>query len=250
MELYRYIAKLLEATGACQLILRHRRLYFYPTYFGLIIFLLTSCGNNTMTLEEAKNQYYPVRVENVDFNVPLLYHPLEGSLVNGWAPPNQERETIDAIRIAALLPDMDFYNERTANEFKVLGNGKKVHIFMTHYRVNWPYYFAGAYQRLEKLPEHPLVPRMFHYKDPQADMVDVFLSHDQPVRELTRIRCDNPIMDPHSAPSPACTITTIYRGQFQLEYRFSLDFLNQWRNIDIKVKALLDSFIPNNPPQL
>ncbi|WP_133716471.1 hypothetical protein [Methylocaldum gracile] len=91
----------------------------------LLSVLLTGCGNETMTLEEAKHQHYAVRVENVDFNVPLLYHPLEGSRVKGWTPPKPERETIDAIRIVALLPDLDFYNEKTAKEFKVLGYGKK-----------------------------------------------------------------------------------------------------------------------------
>lgn len=200
-----------------------------------------------MTLEEAKHLHYAVRVENVDFNVPLLYHPLEGLRVKGWAPPKPERETVDAIRIVALLPDLDFYNEKTAKEFKVLGYGKKVRILMSHYRVNWPYYFAGAYQRLIKLPEHPLVPGMFHYRDPLSDMNDIFMSHDQPVRELMRIRCDNPELDPHPAPSPACTVTTQYRNQFQLEYHFALEYLKQWRDIDRKVKVLLDSFIPSNP---
>jgi len=144
-----------------------------------------------LTLEQAKNQYYAVRVEDVEFNVPVLYHPLEGSLQKGWAPPDPERETIDTIRIAALLPDMDYYNEHTANEFKVKGHGKKVHILMTHYRVNWEYYFTNAYQRLTKLPEHPLVSGMFHYQDPMSDMNDVFLSHNKPVRELTKIICAN-----------------------------------------------------------
>jgi hypothetical protein len=214
----------------------------------VLVFLLTGCGDELLTLEQAKNQHYAVRVENIDFNVPLLYHPLQSHLDKGWKPPQAERETIDAIRIMALLPDMDDYNEKTANEFKVLGNGKKVRIFMTHYRVNWPYYFDGAYKRLIKLPEHPLVPGMFHYRDPMADMQDNFMSHDSPVRDLTEVRCENPELDPEPAPSPACTVTTLYRNQFQLEYHFALEYLQQWRDIDRKVKALLDSFIPGNPP--
>ncbi|WP_166642474.1 hypothetical protein [Methylocaldum gracile] len=113
---------------------------------------------------------------------------------------------------------------------------------MSHYRVNWPYYFAGAYQRLIKLPEHPLVPGMFHYRDPLSDMNDIFMSHDQPVRELMRIRCDNPELDPHPVPSPTCTVTTLYRNQFQLEYHFALEYLRDWRDIDRKLKALFDRF--------
>jgi hypothetical protein len=213
----------------------------------LIVMLLTGCGNDVMTLQQAKNQHYAVRVENVDFDVPLLYHPHDHAHGKGWTPPDTGRKTIDAIRIVALLPDMDFYNEKTASEFMEPGNGKKVRIFMTHFRVNWPYYFNGAYKRLIKLPEHPLVPGMFHYRDPMADMRDIFMSHDQPVREVTRIICENPELDPHPAPSPSCGVTTIYRNQFQLEYHFSLQYLEQWRDIDYKVKALLDSFIPNNP---
>ncbi|WGS87961.1 hypothetical protein [Methylomonas sp. UP202] len=213
-----------------------------------LVFLLTGCGDEFLTLEQAKNQHYAVRVENVDFNVPLLYHPLESHLDTGWEPPQSERETIDAIRIKALLPDMEMYNEKTANEFKTPGWGRKVMIMMTHYRVNWPYYFDGAYKHLIKLPEHPLMPGMFHYRDPESDMKDIFLSHDQPVRELLRVRCDNPELDPEPAPSPDCTVTTLYRNQFQLEYTFSLDYLRQWPDIDRKIKALLDRFIPGNSP--
>jgi hypothetical protein len=213
----------------------------------LITLLLTGCGNEVMTLAEAKHQKYAVRVENVDFDVPLLYHRPSHPHRDEWAAPAAGRKTIDAIRIVALLPDMDYYNEKTASEFKKRGYGKTVSIFMTHYRVNWPYYFNGAYKRLVKLPEHPLVPGMFHYRDPMSDMMDIFLSHDQPVRDLARIRCGNPELDPRPAPSPSCRVTTLYRNQFQLEYYFSLQYLEQWRDIDRKVKALLGSFIPNHP---
>lgn len=213
----------------------------------VFMILLTGCGNKPMNLEEAKHEKYLVRVENVDFDVPVLYHPSDYAHGRGWARPNPRRETIDAIRIVALLPDMDYYHEKTASEFKKPGYGRKVSVFMTHYRVNWPYYFGNTYQRLIKLPEHPLVPGMLHYRDPMADMKDVFLSHDQPIRELTQIFCENPELDPHPAPYPACQVTTIYRNQFQLEYHFSLQYLEQWRDIDSKVKVLLDSFIPTRP---
>ncbi|WP_150049250.1 MULTISPECIES: hypothetical protein [Methylomonas] len=215
--------------------------------------LLAGCGEELLNMEQARNRHYAVRVENVDFDVPLLYHPLEGRFDKGWEPPQTERETIDAIRIKALLPDMEMYNEKTANEFKTPGWSRKVMIMMTHYRVNWPYYFDGAYKRLIKLPEHPLVPGMFHYRDPKSDMKDIYLSHDKPVRDLTEMRCENPELDPEPAPSPSCKVTTIYRGQFQLDYAFSLAYLSQWREIDQKIKALLDSFISaesKNQPQI
>lgn len=186
-----------------------------------------------MTLEEAKQQKYAVRMENIDFDIPLLYNPPNLAHGKGWAPPDPGRNTIDVIRIRALLPDMDYYNEKTASEFMKPGYGKTVSIFMTHYRVNWPYYFANAYQRLIKLPEYPLVPGMFHYRDPMADMHDIFVSHDQPVRDLTKITCENPKQDPEPAPYPACQATTIYRNQFQLEYYFALENLGQWRSTNI-----------------
>jgi hypothetical protein len=235
--------------GLCPypLLLSLYNLHGFKLAVFFFIFLLTGCGNEVMTLEEAKHQKYAVRIENIDFDVPLLYNPPNHAHGKGWAPPDPGRNTIDAIRIVALLPDMDYYNEKTASEFMKPGYGKTVSIFISHFRVNWPYYFANAYQRLIKLPEHPLVPGMFHYRDPMSDMKDIFMSHDQPVREVTRIRCGNPELDPHPAPFPACGVTTIYRNQFQLEYHFALEYLKEWRDIDRKVKALLDSFISNNP---
>ncbi|PPC89999.1 MAG: hypothetical protein CTY34_09330, partial [Methylobacter sp.] len=132
---------------------------FKPTYTLIAIFLfLPGCDADLITLQEAKGKKYLERVENVDFDVPVLYHPITSEKQKEkWIAPSLERTTFDAIRIKALLPDMDYYHEKNAKDFKVRGWGKTVHIMMTHYRVNWPYYFEGAYKRLIKLPESPLL---------------------------------------------------------------------------------------------
>lgn len=200
-----------------------------------------------LTTQEAKLQKHTFRLGGVDFDIPMLYDPDNQDYGVKWMTPNPKRETIDAIRVTALLPDMDYFNEKTAIEFTKLGYGKTVMIFMSHYRYDWPYYFANTYKELIKLPEHPLVPDMFHYRDPMLDMEDVFLSHDQPVRDLIQMHCMNPELTRHPVPYPSCEVDTIYRNQFMLHYSFALEYMEQWQDINRKVKALLDSFITNSP---
>ncbi len=93
---------------------------------------------------------------------------------------------------------------------------------------------------------------MLHYRDNMTE-ADIYLSHDHAVPELIRIRC------PFSTPdqSADCEVGTQYvyktnlteKGKtisksppFYLNYRFSRDYLPQWRKIDRKLRVLFNHF--------
>jgi len=196
-----------------------------------------------MTLEEVKTLKFHVSVEGVAFDVPVNYSHSEYAMFKAWPRPPQAqvegrvRPKVDVIKITALLPDMEPYTEANAVEFEKPGWGKQVKVYMTKRRVNWKYYFDNVGPRLKRLSDSPEVPGMLYYRDPAAKH-DVYLSHDHPDPNLTRIICK----DPEKGKSPYCTVYTVYLDRFDFQITFARPYLGQWRDIERKLKALFDRF--------
>lgn len=207
--------------------------------------IMSTDWKKPLTLLEASQIIHHSRIEGILFDVPLLYkyHLYEKNFKHWPRFKDYKRYDLDGIKITAILPDMKRYSEENATEFNVSGFGNKVQVLLTPYHINWPYYFDNAFKRLIVLPESSVVPNMFHYRDPMSDNQDIYMSNEQPVRELTEIRCTNPELDPYPPVYPDCKVVTLYRNQFRLDYYFSLKHLKQWHEMDKKIRSLLDSFI-------
>lgn len=199
-----------------------------------------------MTLNELKELKFKVTVEGVNFDVPVLYH-YNDAYLGTWPTPTDDelggkRKKVDVLRFKALLPDLAPYNENNANEFEVLGHGKKVGIYVTKRRVNLDYYFNGAFKRLVQLPASQYVPNMYRYKDPMT-YDQIYLSQNKPTDKLIKITCNDPELDPRPPVSASCEVQTVYQDRYDLTLTFALEYLPQWREIDQKAQQLLDSFI-------
>lgn len=196
-----------------------------------------------MTPEEVKTLKFRVSVEGVAFDVPVNYSHSEYAMFKAWPRPPQaqvegrERPKVDVIKIIALLPDMEPYTEANATEFDRNDWGRKVSGYLTKRRVNWKYYFDNVGPRLKRLSDSPEVPGMLYYRDPAAKH-DVYLSHDHPDPNVTRIICK----DPEKGKFPDCNVYTVYLDRFDFQITFARPYLGQWRDIERKSKALLDRF--------
>lgn len=204
-----------------------------------------------LTVEEASHLKYRVRLENINFDIPVLYNYTTYSISGRWPRPTQgelddrSRRKVNNIWIEVLLPDMDIYDKSNAAEFEVLGHGKRLRITVQKLRKKWPYYFNNAFKRLIPLDKSTLVPNMIRYRDPQSIYSDVYFNSINPDETITKIRCyapENPVIN-KTMTSPNCTVDTVYNDQVEVSYTFSLDFLPRWKEIDKKVRVLLDSFV-------
>ncbi len=199
------------------------------------------------------------------FDVPLNYHyRLFNKNFYNWPAFLEDflktRSAVDFINIDALLPDVEPVTEQNWNILCGSGLGAK-NPGLHHPPPSFDYYFnIQAPTRLERLPDSPEVPGMQRYRDNMTE-ADIYLSHDHAVPELTRIRY------PFSRPdqSADCEVATQYvyktnvteQGKaiskstpFYLNYRFSRDYLPQWRKIDRKLRMLFDHFAQSAGQQL
>jgi hypothetical protein len=220
---------------------------FNACFILVAAMLLTSAcwakETRPMTPEEVKTLKFRVSVEGVAFDVPVNYHHEEFAMLKVWPRPSQaqvegrERPKVDVIKITALLPDMEPYTEANAAEFNKPGWGKQVKVYMTKRRVNWKYYFDNVGPRLKRLPDSPEVPKMLYYRDPAAKH-DVYLSHDHPDSNLTRITCK----DSGKRKFPYCTVYSGYLDRFDFQITFARPYLSQWRDIERKLEAVFNRF--------
>lgn len=185
------------------------------------------------------NMSYRVRIGNVDFDMPVNFNSWDYRATGQWSRPSRARERVDYLRFNALLPDMAPYTEDNAAEYNRPGWGNTVQISMTDRKtVDWAYYFNMVGPRLRQTTEPPDLSGMIHYLDTVTNH-DIYLSHDHPTPDLVEVDCRRP----EPGIFPDCQVTTRYRnGEFHLEYAFAREHIADWREIDRKVKALLDQF--------
>lgn len=212
-----------------------------------------------LTLEEASKLHYPVSIKGAPFDIPITHTRTGGSIIKGggyfntWESPTQgeiegtERKEVDYIKIGALLPDMTPYTEQTAAEFDKLGWGKVVVISLSHRPWgSWDNFLSNSIKQnspLEQIQNSTKVSGLLHYIDAPANR-EYFVSQDH----LRVIRC---VAEPkQQGRFPYCELNRPYKykaGSFVpnnlfIEYTFSRDYLQQWREIDEKVDAIFDRF--------
>ena len=215
-----------------------------------------------ISLEEAKKISIRVSMDDVNFDVPLVYN-FKGynQQLRGWGnvPQKQiegkKRLAVDFIKIDALLPDLSPLREDNLAQFEKLAWSQNMHASITHMRP-WDYYFKYFFERLQRRPDLPELPGMLHYFDPSGK-ADIFFSHDHPTDELVRIRCADESFF-HST-FPICVVETSYltapslviskpikKTFFSLRYELPSQYIAQWQTIDQTLKSRFDQMVSIN----
>ncbi len=219
-----------------------------------------------INLAEAKKINIRVSMDDVNFDVPLVYN-FKGynQQLRGWGnvPQKQiegkKRLAVDFIKIDGILPDISPLREENLAQFEKLAWGQNMHASITHMRP-WDHYFKYFFEELQRQPDSPELPGMLHYYDPSGK-ADIFFSHDHPTDELVRIRCTDENFF-HSA-YPICVVETSYRPApdgvasepikrtvFSLRYELPSQYIAQWRTIDQKLKSRFDQMVSINATSL
>ncbi len=215
-------------------------------------------GKAPLTIEEAKQLKYRITLENVYFDIPVLYNYTVYSISGGWPRPSQgeidgtSRRKVDSFMVEVLLPDMAVYDKSNATEFDVLGHGNRLRIKVNKLREDWPHYFNNAFKRLIPLDKSALVPNMLRFRDSRSTNSDVYFSSIDPKKAITMMSCYDPenSVSHKDMTSQNCSVVTVYQDKIEVTYTFSLDYLPRWKETDEKTRALLDSFIDSasTPP--
>jgi hypothetical protein len=219
-----------------------------------------------ISLAEANKINFRVSMDDVNFDVPLVYNFKEyNQQLRGWrgVPQKQidgkKRLAVDLIKIDAILPDTSPLREENLAQFEKLAWGQYIHASITHTRP-WDHYFKYFFERLQRQPDSPELPEMLHYYDPSGK-ANLFFSHDHPTDELVRIQCADESFF-HSA-YPICVVETSYipiqdmaisqpikKIVFSLRYELPSQYIAQWHTIDQKLKSRFDQMVSINAPSL
>lgn len=189
------------------------------------------------------------------FNVPMRYMYGEArEKYRRWPTAKKERTKVDYFNLSMLLPDLRPYYPEDDVRWNAQGHGDRVEIMVTKFRglpENWNrgneinialierFMSEGRfYKQLES--KYGLARYTDAQKQPY-DNGDTYFAHDRD----TRLECDSenpPTIDWKGPYFPSCKVTSNFRPLLVLEYRYSLEYVSHWRDIDDGLKTLLERF--------
>ncbi|HUO44093.1 MAG TPA: hypothetical protein VMT94_04170 [Burkholderiales bacterium] len=155
---------------------------------------------------------------------------------------SREGGEIEGVIVEVLFPEMQPYDNKTEDEFKRLGHGRKINLLIE----NSPHHLsvsAGYKAALEgsRLGEHGSVesdvPGLTRLPDLNPKGREVYVSLVDGQASYFAI-CDKE----KAGFSPGCHAFLHYSDEIYVNYFFGRDFLPEWKSIDTKIKELVGSF--------
>jgi len=200
-----------------------------------------------MSVKDLKDQSFKVRIDDVSFDVPVLYgYNAYDRRSKRWPTPTLAersglRRSVDTLQFEALLPDMEPFSEANASYFAEPGHGRKIRVSLMRKQGDWTYFFNNAFHRLRRNDDGLVLNGLRRYEDwSTTNRITkiVYLNHDRPGNDLIEVRCDLE----GAVVSPGCTVTAPYGEQFEVSYFFGLRYLSEWPEIHQRLLTLLDRF--------
>lgn len=183
-----------------------------------------------------------IALEGRKYNVPMRYTYGQAIEKHGrWPTAKSERVKVGALTLSVLLPDLKPYFPEDDARWKVKGHGDRGEVTITNaigksdwFQTNRNQYFSGQDRYSTQKGEHyGLILFAGH-----GYTSDTYIPVDESIELI--MHCDK---EPKSVDFfPSCHMKTRYRDGIVLRYSYSKDYLPNWREIDMKVKALFDRF--------
>lgn len=183
-----------------------------------------------------------IELEGRRYDVPMRYSYGQAIEKHGrWPTAKPDRLKVDALTLSMLLPDLKPYFPEDDARWKIKGHGERIEVTITNSlgKPDWfqryhSKYFSGQ-DKYSTRKEEVYALTLFAGHGYTSD---TYFPVDDGI-ELT-ISCDK---KPKSVDFfPSCNVRTNYLPGIVLDCYYSKDYLVNWREIDLKLKALFDQF--------
>lgn len=183
-----------------------------------------------------------IELEGRRYDVPMRYSYGQAIEKHGqWPTAKSDRVKVGALTLSVLLPDLKPYYPEDDARWKVKGHGERIEATITNSlgKIDWFQRYRGKYfggqdkYSTRKEGIHDLVLFAGH-----GYTSDTYFPADDAI-ELT-MSCNKQSKSADFFPS--CNVRTNYRPGIVLDYYYSKDYFPNWRDIDLKLKALFDQF--------
>lgn len=209
--------------------------------FAISILFVFGCDKSMdESMEDKLNKVVKVKVDNVRLNIPMRY--MYGETIEKWNDiPNVSRETkeVYAVRVDALLPDLHGYTVNEGEFWRELGHGRKIRISIMRNNSG-----AGWFERSLKLKQDYTRKHPSYVENIRADGVYEFLEVDgvsyySASPRKIHVKCG---LEEKPGGS-SCGVKSDNENNLTVEYYYASHYIDQWKEIDEKVHALINSFV-------
>ncbi|WP_018860957.1 hypothetical protein [Thioalkalivibrio sp. ALJ3] len=206
---------------------------------------LTQLVYDRIGADHLEQEVVRAEVAGQHFDIPMRYFFMEGYAKRGYWPRAKEgRVDVDVLSISVLLPDLRPYDPEEKHLWNLDGGGRgdRLDVMITKNRA--PNWYEAIRQRLDEEGD-----RRMSNVEAEAYGVDAVghelkaFSSAMGVRYIPRTKSPQlsiSCVDPREVPYPSCRVKSNFRDAVVLEYRYSNNYLSDWRRIDHDVKKLVD----------
>ncbi|MNZ85190.1 hypothetical protein D3C78_1039700 [compost metagenome] len=209
--------------------------------FVISIFFVFGCDKSVdESMEDKLNNIVRIKIDNVRLNIPMRY--MYGETIEKWnniPDVSQERKEVYAVRIDALLPDLHGYAVNEGELWRELGNGRKISISIMRNNSG-----ADWFELALKLKQDYTRKHSPYVENIRSDGVSEFLGDNSVSYYSASPRKINVKCGFEKRPGgSSCKVKSDNENSLTVEYYYASRYIDQWREIDEKVHALINSFV-------
>ncbi len=206
---------------------------------------LTQSVYDYIGADNLENEVVRSEVAGESFDIPMRYFVMDGYVKRGyWPRARNHRVDAGALSFSVLLPELRPFYAEEEHLWNLDGGGRgdRLDVMITENRA--PNWYEAIRQRLNEEDD-----RRMSNEEAEAYGVDAIghelkaFSSAMGVRYIPRTKSPQlsiSCVDPREVPYPSCRVKSNFRDAVVLEYRYSNDYLSDWRRIDQEVKTLID----------
>jgi len=207
----------------------------------VLIFSINISFCKSAIADSSKSLSY--KIGKLIFSIPISYHFDLYEKYSKWPNENKENLSVDHLSITTIFPNFEGYDLGTNDsKFSEIGSIDKIKIRLSNNHRYSNQFLHDKYIKMSGVSvEKPIYGlKKFNRIYSGSNDIDTSIYFDLHKRNIF-IRCDmkKAIINKY------CVAYKTYKSEVELEYRFSIKHLKNWRSIDIKVNNLLDKFLIN-----
>lgn len=191
------------------------------------------------SLRNLESEVVRIELGGHQYNVPMRY--LYGKAIekyDRWPTAKPGRVNVKVLSISVISTDLTPYYPKDDARWNVLGHGERIEVniatasdWFKEYRskhFGGHYTFSKRQGTIHGLAKFQGAGELSDFYFPVDDTVELYISCSKGERRANF--------------SPSCHVKSNYRPGIILRYTYSKDYLQNWKEIDFKLKQLFDQF--------